>query len=61
MKMEMDETSGWTTFACVVIVALICGALGGCYLTEQTKQEAFKAGLVQKQNPGSAYTIWSKP
>lgn len=61
MKIEMDETSAWVTVICVVIVALLIGCLGGCYMNEQTEQKAIGAGLVQGTVPGNNYPVWKKP
>lgn len=49
----------FTWLASAIAVGALCG-LGGCYLTERTKQKAIEAGLVEK-NGAAGYTIWTKP
>jgi hypothetical protein len=61
MKIEMDEQTSWTVSICLIALILATAALGGCNLCEKTKQDAIKAGLVEKPNIGSDGTHWDKP
>jgi hypothetical protein len=60
MKIEMDDNAGLVTVLCVIIISLALCAIGGCRITEETKREAIKNGLVQKQSAGQT-THWAKP
>lgn len=51
------------SFTTIIITAILGVALvasHGCYQYEETKREAMKAGLIQKQNPGSMEVIWTR-
>jgi hypothetical protein len=51
----------YTTLICMAILGAVSLAMFGCHEQEETKREAMRAGLIQKQNPGSYHVIWDKP
>lgn len=61
MKLEMDDNSTWTAIAILASLCLIVCSLGGCYLSEKTRQEAMKAGLEEQENIGIGGFHWAKP
>lgn len=58
---KMQETTSLTVIITAAIAAIALSASYGCHQVEQTKRDAIKAGLVEKQNPGTPIPLWTKP
>ena len=47
-------------FIMIIVIAIVAGCLGGCYITENTKREYIKHGYVEQWNPVQHRTEWIK-
>lgn len=47
-------------FIMIIVIAIVAGCLGGCYITENTKREYIKRGYVEQWNPVRQRVEWSK-
>lgn len=45
-------------FIMIIVIAVVAGCLGGCYITESTKREYIKRGYVEQWNPMRQRTEW---
>lgn len=61
MKLEMNDDAKIAIVLLSIVVALTIIVCVITHETNQIRREAFKAGLVEKQNAGSQQTRWDKP
>ena len=47
-------------FIMIMVIAVVAGCLGGCYITESTKREYIKRGYVEQWNPVRQRMEWIK-
>ena len=60
MKIEMDDQTEFTVCFVALLLIITLSFLGGCHITEATRQKAFSEGLVEK-NDTAISTHWEKP
>lgn len=62
-KDEQDVVIGTVLvvgFIMIMVIAVVAGCLGGCYITESTKREYIKRGYVEQWNPVRQRMEWIK-
>lgn len=45
-------------FIMIIVIAVVTGCLGGCYITENTKREYIKRGYIEQWNPVRQRMEW---